>query len=659
MKRKASPKKLDPDNVRLAADKLKLLKDQAENAARKVEVIKKAIEALNKEYDDKSSKEYTDQLHKLEAQLESATREQELANQKVKQFSQNAGEAGKSAFSLGDIIKGNLISSAIKSGLQAVVNLAKNLASHLAQAVKDLANGVWNWANAGANLIETENKVDAVFKDASKSVKEWADDAAHNVRVTKQVAMETASSFGNIFTNMGMATDKAADYSTQLIEVAAAQADFNNMSTEEVLQKIQSALTGNYQGLKALGIVMNEDKVIEKALAMTHKQNKDELTDLEKTMARVELIFDGSANAVEKFKENSGSLVSLSAELKSRFADIRDEIGSKLTPIFENLFQKVADFLGSKEGKDFIDGIVKSVDDLSKKIVEFINDGRMDEWIESIKEKLPEIVQGIQDFTNKVIDLLPQIELLTEQILALFGIKTENEKIKEAFLEVEGQIKQFAANSGTDIDKMIMVIHGYAEANNLDLIDIYNNWAEYQPKISEYIGQITTDADGAKKDLDTALIGMSTSTQTNIESQITWWDRLVQKIQGVWEFLKTFFSSDAWDKAFTASDGSNWDFGNNFANFGAPHAKGGPAEAGHIYQVNDDAARRKELFIPYTNGYILNGNDTERIVNNNTNNSRTFGDTIINVNSYGTNAAAIADEIGAAVNQRLRMAGTW
>ena len=87
--------------------------------------------------------------------------------------------------------------------------------------------------------------------------------------------------------------------------------------------------------------------------------------------------------------------------------------------------------------------------------------------------------------------------------------------------------------------------------------------------------------------------------------------------------------------------------------------QGGPVSAGRIYQVNDDAARRKEMFIPYTNGYILNGNDTERVINNNTNNSRTFGDTIINVNSYGTNAAAIADEIGAAVNQRLRMAGTW
>ena len=429
------------------------------------------------------------------------------------------------------------------------------------------------------------------------------------------------------------------------------------MSTEEVLQKIESALTGNYQGLKALGIVMNEDKVIEKALAMTHKQNKDELTDLEKTMARVELMFDGSINAVEKFKENSGSLISLSAELKSRLVDIRDEVGSKLTPIFENLFQKVADFLGSKEGQQMIDAIVKQVEYLANKIQNWIAEGKLDEWIESLKEKIPDLIHLANEFVVKIGEMIPKVMELTDEILALFGIKSENQKIKEAFLEVEGQIKQFAQSSGTDIDTMIKAIHAYAEANDVDLLDIYNNWNEYQPKISEYIGQITTDANGAKTDLDIALQGMTSSTQTNIESQISTWDRLKQKVQEIMNFfdgpaghaLRYFLNP--------AEMGKDLLTGN--LGLGNLRASGGPAAAGHIYQVNDDAARRKELFIPYTNGYILNGNDTERVINNSTNNSRTYGDTIINVNSYGTNAAAIADEIGAAVNQRRRMAGTW
>ena len=65
------------------------------------------------------------------------------------------------------------------------------------------------------------------------------------------------------------------------------------------------------------------------------------------------------------------------------------------------------------------------------------------------------------------------------------------------------------------------------------------------------------------------------------------------------------------------------------------------------------------MFIPNVDGYILNGNDTQRVINNSTNNSRSYGDLNVYVNSYGTDAATIADEIGAAVNRKLRISGAW
>ena len=84
-------------------------------------------------------------------------------------------------------------------------------------------------------------------------------------------------------------------------------------------------------------------------------------------------------------------------------------------------------------------------------------------------------------------------------------------------------------------------------------------------------------------------------------------------------------------------------------------ASGGPVEAGKMNRVNDDAGHRTEWYIPGQDGYILNGNQTDRIVNNN--NSRTVGNVNIYVNSYGTNVAEVADELGAAMNRKLRMSG--
>ena len=37
----------------------------------------------------------------------------------------------------------------------------------------------------------------------------------------------------------------------------------------------------------------------------------------------------------------------------------------------------------------------------------------------------------------------------------------------------------------------------------------------------------------------------------------------------------------------------------------------------------------------------------------------TYGDLIVNVNSYGADAASIADDIGAELSRKMRMAGSW
>ena len=87
-------------------------------------------------------------------------------------------------------------------------------------------------------------------------------------------------------------------------------------------------------------------------------------------------------------------------------------------------------------------------------------------------------------------------------------------------------------------------------------------------------------------------------------------------------------------------------------------SQGGPASAGQLLRVNDDAGHRTEMFIPSVPGQILNGDKTDRIINN-TNNSRTVGDVNIYLTATSSNASAIADQIGAEVYKRLRMSGAY
>ena len=523
--------KTNSQNAEAAASKLQLLKDAYKNASQRVEAIQAAIKKLNREYaDNKSNETYRKEIKYLEDQLKTATLEQDRALEKVIAFKDAEEETAGSTSRLGDIIKGNLISSAITKGLSTLVDMLKSVASFAIQAAKGVANFIGETINLAKDMEETKSKVAAVFgEDGQKQIEEWASNASHDFHTTQQAAMEAVSAFGNIMLNMGMAKEEAQKYSEELVLVAAAQADFNNLETTEVLDKITSALAGNYKGLQSLGIVLKEADIAEQALIDTGKKEASELTDLEKKQAALEIIIQKSTFAVQKYEENTGSLVSMQAELKSKLTDVKTEIGERLYPVAERIFARIIEFTNTQQFTDLLNTIYNAFDQIANAVMNFISTGQLESYIQWLTDNLPNLGQRIMEVAGKVADIV----------------------------------------------------------NNIwNAIAAFNQWKE--------------------------------TTRENITTGL--------ENSGLFHNLP-----------------------------GQSQASGGPVSAGRMYQVNDDAGRRTEWFIPAQNGYILNGNQTDRIVNNSS--SQNFGSINIYVNSYGMSVAEVADELGTAFQNKLRMSG--
>ena len=546
------------DKVGKLAEKLDLAKRASEMAAKEVDMYGEKIAKLTEKY--QNAEQMTDkekqqvmkladkmaeaqqrantlatQVDQLQKELEDAGDAAEDAADSIEDTGDAAEEASKSSWNLGDAIKANVISSVITKGLETFANLMKNIASKVLEAAKAIGRFIGESIDLAKDMEETKSKVAAVFgEEGQKQIEDWANNAAHDFHTTKQAAMESVSAFGNILMNMGMATAEAQKYSQELVLVAAAQADFNNMDTGEVLEKIQSALAGNYKGLQSLGIVLKDADITERALLETHKENADELTDLEKKQAALSIVIEKSSFAVQKYIENSRSLTSMQNELKARLVDVKTEIGERLYPVAENFFNKIVEFTNTEEFSDLLDTIYTSVDEIANAALEFLESGQLETGINWLKEQLPLVGDKISDIATKVADVIT--------------------KVWDAIAAAEKFIEIFTNRGGENLDSWLAQGRQYG-------------------------------------------------------------------------------------------GGGGW-IGNR--------ASGGSVSAGGLYSINDDAGRRRELFIPSMDGYVLNGNATQSIINNN---QRTSGDLNVYVNSYGTDAASIADEIGAAVNQQLRLSG--
>ena len=763
--------KLDPTNLSKSVTSLKLLEEQSQKAGEKIKLIQDSIKKLNKEYADGkvTSEAYNQSIDHLQILLSQATHEQDLINEEIRQFGQETEEAGKSAISLGDIIKGNLISDLIQTGLKKVVDLAKSLGSAIWGAVKDVASATWNFTKDSVKIAEenkqTLAKVKQVYGEYAQSVIDWSQDAVDAMGITRGEAQASAVTLGNMFTALGITEEEASKMSMELVQLAADVGAFNNVTTTEVLDKFASGLAGNSRQLRELGIVINATLVEEKALAMGLAESSDELTEADKAVARYALMLEQGAKQSGQFKREEDSVTVQTEKLSARVRELKGAVGDELLPIQAKFYQEINDFLASEAGKKLFDEITKAVGDLADKVIELVEDGRLEEWIGDIKEKVPDIVSSIEDFAGQVMDLLPKVADLVEQLLAFFGIETEAQtfkrETKEALSEVTDEIDRLANSYATDtdtirtaiamfaeehgttvkgiyedwntyepqiteylnglkesystdlIDGSYNIIKDFADKNLLSLQDIYNNWGYWMPQIILYAQSLGEGYDQKFSDAWTYLQLFAERNGTSLgdvlenwevyEPQIkTWYDTFSEQTQGMekavddalsqmpkdaQESVNEFSSIDytpmdsfrervrgwahsiiGWftevknlssnpeyqtDSSLITQSTPDWMYGEGAWR---PEASGGPVSAGHLYRVNDDAGRRTEWFIPSQNGYILNGNQTDKIVNNN-NSSNFSGGINIYVNSYGMNVAEVADELGAAFQNKIRMSG--
>jgi len=801
--------KLDPNNVELTKKKMDLLKEASEIAAKKVKTIEEAIADLNNEYEDKSSQEYNDRLKDLNEQLKVAKSELGLAQDKVTAYDRELKDAAKTVDNLGeeqketnknvkdmkpateeagsgtsrlaDIIKGKLLSDAISKGIGLLVSGIKSIAKAAVNTLKDIATGIVNFTKESLSIAEenrqTLAKVGQVYGELSQQVIDWSKNAADSLGLTSGEAQEAAATFGNMFAALDVGivkTDKIdtnfALMSTDLVQLAADVAAFNNTTTANVLDAFQSGLAGTSRQLREYGIVITAAQVEQKALELGLKANKDELTEGDKIVARYALMMEQAAHQSGQFARESDSATVQTQVLKAKIRELQGEIGEKLIPVQAKFLDTINDFLSSEAGQELFDSITESVGYLADEVIRLLEEGKFEEWIEKIKEKIPEFTQGIKDAAEWIGNLLPKVEALIDKLLSLFGIETEERKFaretKEAFESVRGELDDLADKYSTNLDLIQKVVEEYAlkngitskevyenwadhkegveailsearqsymseleqteatiasfaSANKLNLEDILGNWEEYEPLIKEYAAQMGTDyADN----LDSTLAKLQEFAQNNgvslgevlanweyykplVKTQMDGiasdaevmeaaYDQHVSKLapdmqealdefsgisythfeiaaqransiaenlkrafQAVWDLIKKGMDTDptpqvSWgDQPTTPGSGyyvppetGGWTF-----------AQGGYTPAGRMIRVNDDAGHRPEMFIPSVPGMILNGNQTDRIVNNN--NSRTVGDVHIHVNSYGMDLATVSDELGYALQQKLRMSG--
>lgn len=380
--------------------------------------------------------------------------------------------AGRQGIKLGDIIKANVISDFIVSGLREVAAAAKEMAASFVQAAADVRAETAQYAQTFGDLAG----------EADAAIQKVADSA----NTLPSLLKPAATSIYAFARSSGADTSQAIDLMAQSMQVAVDAAAYYDRSLSETTETLQSFLKGNYENDAALGVSATETTRNAQAMEMFGKEFNS-LTEIQKQQALLQMVVDA--------QELSGAMGQAARE-----ADGWQNVQGNLNEAWRQF--------SAVKGEAMLDALIPAVQEVTSLLTGLTDGslsagqalqqafGYLSQQAGLLVAQLPSITSSLgglgANLWNGLSAILPQIEQAGLQLIDALktGIANNYPALMDAFLTA---ITNATANlrnvAGTLVDA------------GLDLIlSLAQGFADGIPSLIENVPQIVTNIAGIIND---------------------------------------------------------------------------------------------------------------------------------------------------------------
>lgn len=390
-------------------ERVKLLAEQTGKAAAKYGEsdvkTQKWQQALN---------EATATLNKMQSELRNAS-------SGVEELGDDMREGSEKALSFGDVLKANVASDFIVSGIKAMASAIKEAAAALVDLGKQSIMGF-------AEQEQLIGGVDTLFKESSAQVQQYANDAYKTAGLSANQYMETVTSFSaSLLQSMGGDTQAAAEKANRAITDMSDNA--NKMGTD--MTSIQNA----YQGFAKANYTMLDN--LKLGYGGTKEEMQRLLADAEK-ISGVKYDLSSYADIVDAIHvvqtemgitgttatEAATTIQGSANAMKSAWSNLITGMSNENLDL-DKLVQNVIDSVNT-----FADNLIPRLQIMLPRFAEGLNKlvaGLIPYVGPALELLLPSLLQGIGSLVSGIVQALPAaveaitavIPMLVEQLTIL------------------------------------------------------------------------------------------------------------------------------------------------------------------------------------------------------------------------------------------------
>lgn len=227
--------------------------------------------------------------------------------------------------------------SMAKASAQRMKSLGQKLTLSLTLPITLLGAGL---VKVASDATEMNSQFNVVFGNMTDTMNTWAKTQAEALGRSETSLKEYLSGLQDTFVPMGFARDQAATLSKAVTVLGLDLSSFKNRNPEEVFKLMTSAMVGNNEAVRSLGINITEHTIKQELLRQGFKGNILEATQQQKALARLNIMF-------QQTKDAQGDLVRTNEELTNKWRSATDRVkeiaisfGELLLPAITRILSK-------------------------------------------------------------------------------------------------------------------------------------------------------------------------------------------------------------------------------------------------------------------------------------------------------------------------------
>ena len=283
-------------------------------------------------------------------------------------------------------------------------------------AFKRLADVISGWIKSANDYVETVNLFQVSMGEFYDEAYNYAMLVNDRLGIDPEEWMRAQGVFMSMANGFGLARQQAYDLSEGLTELAYDLSSLYNEDTEQSVLRLQSALAGEIEPIRRLGISISQATLQEYALAHGIDESVMSMTEQEKALLRSLVLIEGASRigAIGDFAKTLESPANAMRVLRQQITQLGRAIGTVFVPILIQVIPWV---------QAFVEILTEAIQRFAVLVGFEMPEWETNDWGEDIKENAASAADSVGDTTDELKKLKQQLLGIDE--LNIIGASNE------------------------------------------------------------------------------------------------------------------------------------------------------------------------------------------------------------------------------------------